>query len=153
VQWERLIWHAPVLPEGNSCCRIWSEARAVTEGCNSREFDAPPDSILDRVQFLSTTLRRLTLEGTRTSGYARSAILWLAWSFSVVKRISTQANFHSIYLSFLDNLGEYGKGLVEAILASVYHSIGKLLRSPKITTSSGTKLSEESGYLAQITLP
>jgi CCR4-NOT transcription complex subunit 1 len=63
---------------------------------------------------------------------------WLG-HFLVVKRISTQANFHSLYLSFLDCLGEYGKGLVEAILASVYHSIGKLLRSPKITTSSSER--------------
>ena len=78
---------------------------------------------------------------------------WLG-HFLVVKRISTQANFHSLYLSFLDNLGDYGKGLVEAILSSVYHNIGKLLRSPKITTSSSERsyLKNLGIWLGQITL-
>jgi hypothetical protein len=74
---------------------------------------------------------------------------WLG-HFLVVKRITTQANFHSLYLSFLDSLGDYGKGLVEAILASVYHSIGKASQVTKDRyVFFGTKLFEESRYLAR----
>jgi len=78
---------------------------------------------------------------------------WLA-HFLVVKRISTQANYHSMYLSFLDQLGEYGKGLLKAILESAYRNIGKLLRSPKITTSSSERsyLKNLGIWLGQITL-
>lgn len=71
-----------------------------------------------------------------------------------MKRISTQPNFHGLYLSFLDNLGEYGRGLVEAILASVYVNVGKLLRSQKITTSTSERslLKNLGSWLGQITL-
>tara|TARA_B110000305_G_C18992396_1_gene426735 strand:+ start:199 stop:477 length:279 start_codon:yes stop_codon:yes gene_type:complete len=63
---------------------------------------------------------------------------WLG-NYLVVKRISTQPNFHSTYLAFLDKLGEYGKGLVESILQSVYLNVGKLLRLPTITTSTSER--------------
>jgi hypothetical protein len=66
VQQERLTWHLlPCYLEAKPRVAEFGPklGRAVTEGVDEdREFDAPPDSILDRVQFLSTTLRRLTLK-------------------------------------------------------------------------------------------
>lgn len=131
--------------------------RAVTEGADDdREFETPPDSILDRVQFLVNNLAPSNVE--RKAQELREMLdpKYFGWlgHFLVVKRISTQANFHSLYLAFLDNLGDYGKGLVEAILSSVYHNIGKLLRSPKITTSSSERsyLKNLGIWLGQITL-
>ena len=78
---------------------------------------------------------------------------WLR-HYLVIKRISAQANFRSLYLAFLDNLGEYGKGLIQSILASVYLNIGKLLRSPKITTSTSERslLKNLGSWLGQITI-
>jgi CCR4-NOT transcription complex subunit 1 len=131
--------------------------RAVTEGNDEeRDFEAPPDATLDRVQFLVNNLAPSNVEKKAAELRETFDPKYFGWlgHFLVVKRISTQANFHSLYLSFLDNLGEYGKGLVEAILSSVYHNIGKLLRSPKITTSSSERshLKNLGIWLGQITL-
>jgi CCR4-NOT transcription complex subunit 1 len=131
--------------------------RAVTDcGDEEREFEAPPDAVLDKVQFLVNNLAPSNVELKAAELKDMLAAKYFGWlgHFLVVKRISTQANFHSLYLSFLDSLGEYGKGLAEAILISVYNNIGKLLRSPKITTSSSERsyLKNLGIWLGQITL-
>lgn len=108
---------------------------------DSDKNEAPPDAVLDRVQFL---VNNLSMSNCKEKSNDLREILdrkyfgWLG-NFLVVKRISTQPNFHALYLSFLENLGEYGRGLVEAILASVYVNVGKLLRSQKITTSTSER--------------
>jgi CCR4-NOT transcription complex subunit 1 len=131
--------------------------RAVTDGVDEeREFEAPPDSMLDKVQFLVNNLAPSNVDQKAQELKDMLDPKYFGWlgHFLVVKRISTQANFHSLYLSFLDNLGDHGKGLVEAIVSSVYHNIGKLLRSPKITTSSSERsyLKNLGIWLGQITL-
>jgi CCR4-NOT transcription complex subunit 1 len=131
--------------------------RAVSDGTDEdQDFEAPPDATLDRVQFLVNNLAPSNVDKKATELKEMLDPKYFGWlgHFLVVKRISTQANFHSLYLSFLDSLGEYGKGLVEAILSSVYHSIGKLLRSQKITTSSSERsyLKNLGIWLGQITL-
>lgn len=119
--------------------------------------EAPPDIILDRVQFL---INNLSMSNCESKSHELREMLerkyfgWLG-NYLVVKRISTQPNFHGLYLSFLDNLGmDYGRGLVEAILASVYVNVGKLLRSQKITTSTSERslLKNLGSWLGQITL-
>lgn len=131
--------------------------RAVTEYADEeKEHEAPTDSVLDRVQFLVNNLAPSNVESKAQELKELLEPKYFGWlgHFLVVKRISTQANFHSLYLNLLDQLGEYGKGLVEAILESVYHNIGKLLRSPKITTSSSERsyLKNLGIWLGQITL-
>eukprot|EP00339_Tiarina_fusa_P012692 CAMPEP_0117063692 /NCGR_PEP_ID=MMETSP0472-20121206/44463_1 /TAXON_ID=693140 ORGANISM="Tiarina fusus, Strain LIS" /NCGR_SAMPLE_ID=MMETSP0472 /ASSEMBLY_ACC=CAM_ASM_000603 /LENGTH=2289 /DNA_ID=CAMNT_0004783497 /DNA_START=52 /DNA_END=6922 /DNA_ORIENTATION=+ len=131
--------------------------RAVTDvGEEDREYEAPTDTVLDRVQFLVNNLAPSNVESKAQELKDMLDPKYFGWlgHFLVVKRISTQANFHSLYLNLLDQLGEYGKGLVEAILESVYHNIGKLLRSPKITTSSSERsyLKNLGIWLGQITL-
>ena len=131
--------------------------RAVTEfGDEDREYESPTDTILDRVQFLVNNLAPSNVEGKAQELKEMLEPKYFGWlgHLLVVKRISTQANHHSLYLNLLDQLGEYGKGLVEAILESVYHNIGKLLRSPKITTSSSERsyLKNLGIWLGQITL-
>jgi CCR4-NOT transcription complex subunit 1 len=131
--------------------------RAVAEGLDEeRDYETPTDSILDKVQFLVNNFALLNVEKKVCELKDMLDPKYFGWLgyFLVVKRISTQANFHSLYLSFLDHLGDYGKGLVEAILSSVYRNIGKLLRSPKITTSSSERsyLKNLGIWLGQITL-
>lgn len=131
--------------------------RAVSDSADEeRTHEAPTDVTLDRVQFLVNNLAPANVEQKAQELKEMLEPKYFGWlgHFLVVKRISTQANFHSLYLSLLDNLGEYGKGLVEAILDSVYHNIGKLLRSPKITTSSSERsyLKNLGIWLGQITL-
>src|SRR5690242_15148632 len=61
---------------------------------------------------------------------------WIA-NYLVVKRISTQPNFHSLYLQFIDHLD--APGLSDAVLRSVFFNVGKLLRSSKIITSTSER--------------
>lgn len=120
------------------------------------QHEAPPDAILDRVQFLINNISPSNVEAK--SGELREMLKpqyfdWLG-HYLVVKRISAQPNFHSLYLAFLDHLGEYGRGLIVSILSSVYLNIGKLLRSPKITTSTSERslLKNLGSWLGQITI-
>ncbi|KAL7487906.1 hypothetical protein ACHAW6_013484 [Cyclotella cf. meneghiniana] len=132
--------------------------RAVNAPAESSDSqnEAPPDALLDRVQFLINNLAMSNVEQKSLDLRDMLESKYFGWlgNYLVVKRISTQPNFHSLYLSFLDNLGDYGKGLVEAILSSVYINVGKLLRSQKITTSTSERslLKNLGSWLGQITL-
>ena len=134
-----------------------SQGGSSGSGSGSGSNEAPPDVVLDRVQFL---INNLSMSNVEQKSHELRDMLdckffgWLG-NYLVVKRISTQPNFHTLYLSFLDNLGiDYGRGLVEAILASVYVNVGKLLRSQKITTSTSERslLKNLGSWLGQITL-
>jgi len=130
--------------------------RAVTGAGLETEHRAPPDNVLDRVQFIINNLSMNNVDqkvGELKDVIAAEFFGWLG-QYLVVKRISTQPNFHGLYLAFLDKLGDFGRGLVEAILQSVYLGIGKLLRSPKITTSTSERslLKNLGSWLGSITL-
>mmetsp|Transcript_36486 Transcript_36486/g.88051 ORF Transcript_36486/g.88051 Transcript_36486/m.88051 type:complete len:2380 (-) Transcript_36486:135-7274(-) len=130
--------------------------RAVTDEQEEQDFEAPPGNLLDRMQFLINNLAPSNVDGKSKELKELLEPKYFPWlaHFLVVKRISTQANYHSLYLTFLDNLGEYGKGLLSAILENTYRNIGKLLRSQKITTSSSERsyLKNLGIWLGQITL-
>lgn len=120
------------------------------------EHQSPPANVLDRVQFLINNVSPSNVEQKAQELKEVLEPPYFGWlgQYLVVKRISTQPNFHSVYLAFLEHLGEFGKGLVEAILASVYENVGKLLVSPKITTSTSERslLKNLGSWLGQITL-
>lgn len=130
--------------------------RAVNGKIEDKQHDAPPDSVLDKVQFL---INNVTLSNVENKSKDLKDLLdpkyfgWLG-QYLVVKRISTQPNFHEVYLAFLEHLGDYGKGLIDAILSCVYLNVGALLRSPKITTSTTERslLKNLGSWLGQITL-
>jgi len=132
--------------------------RAVQGQIDSEEsqHESPPDSVLDRVQFLVNNVSHSNVEQKAQELRDVLAPTYFGWlgNYMVVKRISTQPNFHSLYLAFFDQLGDYGRGLVEAILSSVYVNVGSLLRSPKITTSTSERslLKNLGSWLGQITL-
>jgi len=120
------------------------------------QHDAPPGATLDKVQFLINNLSMSNVEQKAKDVKDMLDPKYFGWlgSFLVVKRISTQPNFHTLYLAFLDNLGDWGRGLIEAILSSVYYNIGVCLRSGKITTSTTERslLKNLGSWLGQTTL-
>ena len=131
--------------------------RAVTEyGDEDKGHEEPGQKTLDRVQLFFNNLAIANVEQKAKELKELLDPKYFGWlgHFLVVKRISTQANYHSLYLTLLDHLGDYGRGLVEAIIDSVYHNIGKLLRSTTITTSSSERsyLKNLGIWLGQITL-
>ena len=55
----------------------------------------------------------------------------------VVKRVCTQPNFHTLYLLFLEKLGQtYSQQLEKCVLTQTFINARKLLSSDKIKTSS-----------------
>ena len=130
--------------------------KAVSGEGVEKEHTSPPDNILDRVQFIINNISMSNLDQKVNELKDIMPPQYFGWlgNYLVVKRISTQPNFHVLYLAFLDKLGDYGKGLVEAILQSVYLNVGKLLRSPKITilTSERSLLKNLGSWLGAITL-
>ena len=130
--------------------------RAVTDTNEDIQHEAPNSKALDRVQHL---MNNVTIVNAEQTANDIKNILdaknfgWLG-QYLVVKRISTQPNYHHVYLAFLEHLGGYGKELIDAILSSVYLNLGSLLRSPEITTSSSQRslLKNLGSWLGQITL-
>jgi len=110
---------------------------------NDDSLRMPPETLLDEVTRLINNLSPANCEAKATElktllGSSQEYFEWLA-QYLVQKRISTQPNFHSLYLQFIDYLGDWGSTLVAAILASVYINIGRYLRSSKITTSTSER--------------
>ena len=145
----------PVLEEKRVAVFGPKLGRAVTDR-KEVEHQSPPANVLDRVQFLINNVSPSNVEQKAQELKEVLEAPYFGWlgQYLVVKRISTQPNFHSVYLAFLEQLGDFGKGLVEAILASVYENVGKLLVSPKITTSTSERslLKNLGSWLGQITL-
>ena len=98
--------------------------RAVNGKHDETEPAAPPNATLDRVQFLINNMSLSNVEQKAREHREMLSSEYFGWlgQYLVVKRISTQPNFHSLYLAFLEQLGDYGKGLLEAILSSAAHN-------------------------------
>ena len=114
--------------------------RAVTNMDKDVQHEAPAPKGLDGVTFI---INNVTLSNVEQKANELKELLetkYFGWlGYFVVKHISIQPNFHAVYLAFLEHLGEYGKSLIDAILSSVYMNVGKLLRSPKIITSTSER--------------
>lgn len=130
--------------------------RAVNELKDDVQHEPPNDNARDRVQHLMNNVTIANAEQTANDIRNILDAKNLGWlgQYLVVKRISTQPNYHHVYLAFLDHLGDIGKDLIEAILSSVYMNVGSLLRSKDITTSSSQRslLKNLGSWLGQITL-
>lgn len=118
--------------------------------------EQPPDAVMDRIHFVINNVSPSNLESkvgeirAHIAGHPENHA-WMA-NYLVVKRISTQPNFHGLYLQFIDMMD--APGLLDAVLRSVFHNVGKLLRSGKIITSTTERslLKNLGSWLGQITL-
>lgn len=130
--------------------------RAVTESKEDVQHEGPSGQTKDRIQKL---MNNVTADNAEQTAMEVKSILdrrhfnWLG-HYLVVKRISSQVNYHHVYLSFLEHLGDYGKELFDAILSSLYLNVGSLLKSKEITSSSNkrTVLKTLGSWLGLITL-
>mmetsp|Transcript_5766 Transcript_5766/g.17008 ORF Transcript_5766/g.17008 Transcript_5766/m.17008 type:complete len:1878 (-) Transcript_5766:275-5908(-) len=119
---------------------------------------APSEIVLDCVHMVFNNVSHSNLEA-KVKDIApllhEEHFGWFA-NYLVVKRISTQPNFHSLYLAFLERLGadEPHQKLLKCVISAVFHNIAKLLRSCKITTSTSERslLKNLGSWLGQITL-
>jgi CCR4-NOT transcription complex subunit 1 len=99
----------------------------------------PPESIRDQIHFIVNNIAKSNCEAKSVelrNLLTNDHFNWFA-NYLVVKRISTQPNLHSMYLTVLDAINS--SNLSKVVLDSVYHNVTKLLQSPNITTSSSER--------------
>ncbi len=70
----------------------------------------PPESVMDRIHFIINNLSQKNLdqkieEMKQQVHWHPEYGMWIS-RYLVVKRVSAQPNFHSIYLQFIDHLEE-----------------------------------------------
>lgn len=115
----------------------------------------PPENLRDQVQFAVNNIAKANCEAKslelRDLLKDEEHHKWFA-SYLVVKRISTQPNLHSLYLTMLDVINS--PNLTKTILESVYQNVTKLLHSANITASSSERslLRNLGMWLGQMTL-
>lgn len=113
----------------------------------------PPESVVESLNmvFNNVSMQNLDVKVSETKAVLKPAhVAWFG-NYLVVK-LSTQPNFHALYLAFLLKLDS--PGLVAAVLAAAFHNVSKLLGSQKITTSSSERsvLKNLGSWLGQMTL-
>jgi CCR4-NOT transcription complex subunit 1 len=136
----------------------FSIAELMPAACEIQPAVAPSEIVLDCVHMVFNNVSHSNLEA-KVKDIApllhEEHFGWFA-NYLVVKRISTQPNFHSLYLAFLEKLGadESHQNLLKCVISAVFHNIAKLLRSCKITTSTSERslLKNLGSWLGQITL-
>lgn len=114
----------------------------------------PPEAVRDQIHFIVNNIAKNNFDAKLSeikNILKPEHFNWFA-NYLVVKRISTQPNLHSLYLSVLDALDL--NALVKLVLDSAYHNVTKLLQSPNITTSSSERslLRNLGVWLGQMTL-
>ena len=117
-------------------------------------IQVPPDPIVERIHlvFNNVSMQNLEVKAAETKSVLSPAYVTWFGNYLVVKRISTQPNFHALYLAFLFKLDT--PALLTAVLAAAFHSVSKLLGSEKITTSTSERslLKNLGSWLGQMTL-
>lgn len=138
--------------------RPLSIAELMPAASETQPAVAPSEIVLDCVHMVFNNVSHSNLEA-KVKDIApllhEEHFGWFA-NYLVVKRISTQPNFHSLYLAFLEKLSadEPQQKLLKCVISAVFHNIAKLLRSSKITTSTSERslLKNLGSWLGQITL-
>lgn len=112
---------------------------ALIEASEKTKLSAPPESVRDRILFILNNLSLSNLEA-KANDLVRvldeAYFGWLA-QYIVVKRVSMENNYHSLYLSFLDTLQVHS--LEQHVVDQTYDNIYILLKSQKITSSSSER--------------
>jgi CCR4-NOT transcription complex subunit 1 len=114
----------------------------------------PPESVAERIHLIvnNISMQNLDQKIVETRNVLEAEHLCWFGNYLVVKRISTQPNFHQLYMAFLVKLD--APELFNAVLTSVFHNVSKLLFSAKITTSTSERslLKNLGSFLGQMTL-
>eukprot|EP00937_MAST-01D_sp_MAST-1D-sp2_P007077 g7077.t1 len=100
---------------------------------------APEPAVSDRIHFIINNLASANLDGKVAelkSFLKEEHALWLG-NYLVVKRVSTQPNFHAMYFSFVQKLDV--PAVEDSCLKFSLQNVRKLLRSEKITTSTSER--------------
>lgn len=123
--------------------------------CNIPENIPPPSAdIEDRMTFIINNLaqRNLAEKVKEAKEVLESDFFpWVAF-YLVAKRVSTQGNYHTLYMSFLDQIDE--PGLMEQVRIRTLATVRRLLGSNEIVTSTNERsvLKNLGSWLGRLTL-
>jgi CCR4-NOT transcription complex subunit 1 len=121
---------------------------------DSDVMETPNDATVEKILFIINNASSTNLD-TKVKEMRvilkESFYRWFS-NYLVVKRVSIEPNFHSLYISFLDQMAS--KSLEKAALIETYNSIKVLLVSEKTLTSSQerTLLKNLGCWLGSLTL-
>jgi CCR4-NOT transcription complex subunit 1 len=107
-----------------------------------QDEEAPPvpeQGVTDRIHFIINNIAIANMDvkvAELKSFFHEEHAPWLG-NYLVVKRISTQPNFHQMYMTFLEKINM--PAVEAAALRFSLQNVGKLLRSEKITTSTSER--------------
>jgi CCR4-NOT transcription complex subunit 1 len=127
-------------PPGSSTA-VPASFNALLGGSAEEELPptAPEPAVSDRIHFIINNLANANLDGKVAelkSFLKEEHALWLG-NYLVVKRVSTQPNFHQMYFSFVEKLCV--PAVEDSCLKFSLQNVRKLLRSEKITTSTSER--------------
>ena len=143
---------------GESYDVLCKKLRTVIGGPDDTDVAAdekgPGDEIEDQIHFVINNLTKQNME--RQVNLAKQVLRkehhkWVS-KYLVVKRVSTQANFHDVYMEFLDKMRE--PGLFKEVRHCTLTNVRKLLLSNKIVSSTTERslLKNLGSWLGRLTL-
>lgn len=118
---------------------------------------ATPDVALqDKVHFVFNNLSNTNLEQKEkdlATGFDDAYMPWLS-QYIVIKRAAQEANYHGLYLQFLDKLDRKIPQLAKTVLSISIDNVTNLLSDEKITSSSSLRslLKNLGSWLGSLTL-
>lgn len=143
---------APALKEQPK--KIQEIDRMVSINLPLSNIVTPADGVRDQILFIINNIVKSNLESKVNELKELLKPEYYSWfaSYLIEKRVSSQSNFHGVYLSILE--GCDSPELYKLILDSTYYNITKYLASPNIITSSNdrTVLRYFGAWLGQLTL-
>ncbi|KAG2431214.1 hypothetical protein HXX76_009742 [Chlamydomonas incerta] len=104
-----------------------------------RDFKEPPEAVADKIHFIMNNITKDNMEPR--SGEIRDRVLpdYLPWfaNYMVVKRAAQEANFHTLYMSLLDQLGD--RELYRLMVKTTMYYVKVLLYSERILKESNDR--------------
>lgn len=132
----------------------YDKLSTLTQTTPSKPLVEPPEAIQDKIYFIINNLSQMNLEQKTAELRGLMRLEWTAWiaNYLVVKRVSMEANFHPLYLSFLDRLNL--PDLMKEVLTSTVNNVRLLIASEKIKDVSSERalLKHLGSWLGNITI-
>eukprot|EP01132_Coremiostelium_polycephalum_P002550 gene2550-3156_t len=120
----------------------------------SKEIIQPDEATKDKIYFIinNISLHNLDAKTKELKDILKPEYQDFLAQYLVVKRVSIEANFHNLYLAFLDRLAI--PDLFQKIVYYTHQNINTLLKSEKIRTDQSEKslLKNLGGWMGMITL-
>jgi CCR4-NOT transcription complex subunit 1 len=122
----------------------------------AKQVQQPDVSVQDKVHFIFNNLSTTNLDQKEKDLTAACGEVYVPWlsQYIVIKRAAQEANYHALYLQFVDRLDKKISQLLKTIVSITLENVKILLVDDKITTSSSLRslLKNLGSWLGALTL-